>query len=221
MFPLWFICYLFIPSHHGFLPSSVPAPAHLDWVSLIITLVPASQPPSHNFVQWMFLNLLWRIELQMKSSIKTYIRQILLKNAPRKASYTYLIIDIEIFKENAKIIEKCSLILLEPSLKQFLAFKVSIIYVGKSTNNRKYQHHIKAKLWPVVYVPADTHLPALQTWTKNNPGGAEECARKDSTGWMLIICDMDACIFGNLENMQMYFISYISDFAFTHHPFFF
>ena len=49
----------------------------------------------------------------------------------------------------------------------------------------------------------------LQTWTKNNSGEAEESERKNSNVWMLIICDMDACIFGNLETM--YFISYISD----------
>jgi hypothetical protein len=33
--------------HNLILPSSVPAPAQLDWVSLNITSRPASQPPSH------------------------------------------------------------------------------------------------------------------------------------------------------------------------------
>ena len=73
-------------------------------------------------------------------------------------------------------------------------------------------------------------VPDPRTRTKNNPGGAEECARRDSTALMLIICDIDVqtnllnyCF---VNNSKLYFrkslklcncISYNqSEFAFTH-----
>ena len=98
-----------------------------------------------DFPPWIFLNVLQNIENEMKNSIKNKILKGLLPEAPKKAYYTYLLIDIEKFRKNASFILNNSLVPREPTLKQYLFYKNSIFYVGKGINNRKHQHPTKAK----------------------------------------------------------------------------
>ena len=93
----------------------------------------------------MFLNVMKHIDEEMKSSIKKQIAKGSIKAAPKKAYYTYLLVDVEKFKSMANLIENNNLIPNEPSLENFLIFLKSIFYVGKGISNRKHQHLTKAK----------------------------------------------------------------------------
>ena len=94
---------------------------------------------------WMFLNILKLIDNKMKTSIRQCILKKRLKNCPKKAYYTYLLIDDSKFQSSRSKLNVNSLIPFEPNLQDFLKFKSSIFYVGKGIFNRKHQHLVLAK----------------------------------------------------------------------------
>ena len=59
-----------------------------------------------DFPPWIFLNVLQNIENEMKNSIKNKILKGLLPEAPKKAYYTYLLIDIASFFLNNSLVFK-------------------------------------------------------------------------------------------------------------------
>ena len=94
---------------------------------------------------WMFLNVLNLIDHQMKTSIESQVSAKKLKNIPKKAYYTYLLIDNTKYRKTSSKLDGKSLLPIEPNIKNFLAFKASIFYVGKGISNRKHQHLTLAK----------------------------------------------------------------------------
>ena len=98
-----------------------------------------------NFMPWMFFNIMKLIDTQMKCSIKKQILSRKLKAAPKKAYYTYLLLDNEKFQSARSKININSLLPSEANIKDFIAFKNSIFYVGKGIFNRKHQHLTLAK----------------------------------------------------------------------------
>ena len=94
---------------------------------------------------WMFLNIVNIVDGQMKCSIKKQIKSNKLKDCPSKAYYTYLILDDAKFQKYRTKIDINSLIPIEPTVKDFLAFKKAIFYIGKGILNRKHQHLTLAK----------------------------------------------------------------------------
>ena len=94
---------------------------------------------------WMFLNVLKSIDHKMKISIQTQISAKKLKNIPKKAYYTYLLVDNDKYQKLRSKIDGKSLLPIEPNIRDFLAFKSSIFYVGKGIFNRKHQHLTLAK----------------------------------------------------------------------------
>ena len=94
---------------------------------------------------WMFLNILKKVDIEMKASINLRINSGKLKNVPNKAFYTYLLIDIGKFHENKSFLNNKSLIPHEPSIEDFILFKSCIFYVGKGISNRKHKHLTLAK----------------------------------------------------------------------------
>jgi hypothetical protein len=98
-----------------------------------------------DIMPWMFINILKVIDENMKESIGMHIYNNFLKNCPKKAFYTYLLIDISKFNDLRQKFSRSSLIPIEPNLKDFLLFKTCIFYVGKGIFNRKHQHLVLAK----------------------------------------------------------------------------
>ena len=98
-----------------------------------------------DFPPWMFMNVMNKVDTEMKNSINRQILSGKLKTAPKKAYYTYLLIDIEKLKSEMEITNNKNLLPTAPTFKQFLIFKKCIFYVGKGLNNRKHQHLTKAK----------------------------------------------------------------------------
>ena len=93
----------------------------------------------------MFLNTLKYLDSEMKTSIKKQVLLNKIKNAPTKAFYTYLIIDVGKLSTCMQSKHFSSLMPVEPTIDDFLAFKSSIFYVGKGILNRKHQHLTLAK----------------------------------------------------------------------------
>ena len=128
---------------------------------------------SHNFMPWMYINILAHVDVQMKVSIDKLINNKLLKSAPKKSYHTYLIINDTLFKSKRSIHDTESLIPIEPKIADFLSFKNSILYVGKGTLNRKQQHLILAKKLFCGILPlkkVSLKLSKIATLWKQNKG---------------------------------------------------
>ena len=82
----------------------------------------------------------------MKNSITNLIKLGNLKKAPKKAYYTYLLIDIDKFQKNRSTFDTKSLIPYEPNIRDFILFKSCIFYVGKGIALRKHSHLTMAKM---------------------------------------------------------------------------
>ena len=121
---------------------------------------------------WMFINILDVIDQQMKSSIHRQIENKKLKNLPKKAFYNYLIIDENKLNNYKTKNKNYSLIPNEPTIKDFVAFKNAIFYVGKGISNRKHQHLTLAKqLYCGVLPLKKVQLKVAKIaslWSKNN-----------------------------------------------------
>ena len=93
----------------------------------------------------MFINILKLTDNEMKLAIQNQISANKLKNCPKKAFYTYLLIDNSKFQQFRSKLKKACLLPTEANIRDFLAFKSSIFYVGKGLFGRKHQHLTLAK----------------------------------------------------------------------------
>ena len=94
---------------------------------------------------WMYLNIMKKSDIDMKSSIGKQIRLRKLVLAPKKSYYTYLIIDIAKYNAGKTKLSESSLLPHEASMHDFLLFRSCILYVGKGISNRKHMHLTLAK----------------------------------------------------------------------------
>ena len=97
-------------------------------------------------VPWIFLNILAYIDNQMKGSINLEIDAGRLRAEPKRAFYSYVLIDS--YKLSSLLNRKQTFSLLpdEPAFTDFEIFKSAIFYIGKGTNGRKLLHLTKAKM---------------------------------------------------------------------------
>ena len=96
-------------------------------------------------VPWIFFNILTYVDNQLKNSIRLRICNNELKDAQRRAYYTYILVDSFKLSKLFKINQKFSLLPNEPGLEDFKLFKSAIFYIGKGTNSRKFGHFTLAK----------------------------------------------------------------------------
>ena len=81
----------------------------------------------------------------MKNSIKFNIKKNKLTQKPKRAFYTYALIDASRLRKLLMNKSQFSLNPSEPGLADFQPFKNAIFYIGKGSNNRKLIHLINAK----------------------------------------------------------------------------
>jgi hypothetical protein len=94
---------------------------------------------------WMYLNVMKKSDVEMKTSIYKQIELRKLNLAPKKSYYTYLILDIAKYNAGKTKISESSLLPHEASMHDFLLFRSCILYVGKGISNRKHMHLTLAK----------------------------------------------------------------------------
>ena len=81
----------------------------------------------------------------MKNSITFNIKKNKLTQKPKRAFYTYALIDASRLRKLLMNKSQFSLNPSEPGLADFQPFKNAIFYIGKGSNNRKLIHLINAK----------------------------------------------------------------------------
>ena len=109
----------------------------------------------------------------MKSSIKCKIQQKELKEAPKRAFYSYALIDSSKLSKMLKRKQTFSLIPEEPGLADFSIFKSAIFYIGKGINARKLLHLTQAKKFFMgIITPGKNKdkLSKIVSLWKNNQG---------------------------------------------------
>ena len=97
-------------------------------------------------VPWIFLNILTFVDNQMKGSITRDIQNGRMKAEPKRAFYSYALVDSYKLSSLLKRKQTFSLLPDEPGFADFELFKSAIFYIGKGTNGRKLVHLTQAKM---------------------------------------------------------------------------